>query len=249
MVLHPLKSELNWPIGPREPLDLTRVSAIDPDAPSVDGLRWKLPAVMLNILVQLSRRVGSTGGGTHVSEGETKTQSKTESTNLDIKMGDHIGINAGQIPLHFMPASIPTTLEGRVTVEKLASALRNGIRQHHFQNTPHLVLLSRKFYNLHLLEPITQWVTMWLFSVTSLPTADATRNSTKPLFITFLRASVNSPEWKSARKSIDELHLGDESVKLVNLAREWVQNLLPHVMGKVNRVTFGILSEAEAMHM
>lgn len=43
LVLHPLKSELNFPIGDKEPLDLTRSSA-------GKGVRWDIPLHLLDAL-------------------------------------------------------------------------------------------------------------------------------------------------------------------------------------------------------
>jgi hypothetical protein len=41
LILHPLKSELNFPIGRKEPLDLTRNK-------SAKGLRWEIPIHLLD---------------------------------------------------------------------------------------------------------------------------------------------------------------------------------------------------------
>ncbi len=43
IILHPLKSELNWPLGAKEPLDLTRSRA-------GNGLRWSLPSHLLDAI-------------------------------------------------------------------------------------------------------------------------------------------------------------------------------------------------------
>ncbi|KAL1504687.1 hypothetical protein AB1Y20_008467 [Prymnesium parvum] len=43
-VLHPLKSELNWPLGEREPLDFSKSSV-------GSGLRWKLPFQMIDTIL------------------------------------------------------------------------------------------------------------------------------------------------------------------------------------------------------
>ena len=43
LLLHPLKSELNWPLGEREPLDFSK-SVVG------SGLRWKLPAQLLDVI-------------------------------------------------------------------------------------------------------------------------------------------------------------------------------------------------------
>jgi len=47
MILHPLKSELNWPIGEKEPLDFTRSSF-------GFGLRWKVPYHLLDAVFYAS---------------------------------------------------------------------------------------------------------------------------------------------------------------------------------------------------
>ena len=43
IILHPLKSELNWPLGSKEPLDFTR-------SRSGNGLRWSLPSHLLDAI-------------------------------------------------------------------------------------------------------------------------------------------------------------------------------------------------------
>lgn len=43
IILHPLKSELNWPLGAKEPLDFTR-SRLG------NGLRWSIPAHLLDAI-------------------------------------------------------------------------------------------------------------------------------------------------------------------------------------------------------
>jgi hypothetical protein len=43
IILHPLKSELNWPLGAKEPLDFTR-------SRTGNGLRWSLPSHLLDAI-------------------------------------------------------------------------------------------------------------------------------------------------------------------------------------------------------
>lgn len=43
IILHPLKSELNWPLGVKEPLDFTR-------SRSGVGLRWSIPSHLLDAI-------------------------------------------------------------------------------------------------------------------------------------------------------------------------------------------------------
>ena len=52
LILHPLKSELNWPIGPKEALDLT-----DGQEGLGPGIRWLLPHQLLEAFRCVMRRV------------------------------------------------------------------------------------------------------------------------------------------------------------------------------------------------
>jgi hypothetical protein len=42
LILHPLKSELNWPLGLKTPLDLTLTGE------TLHGLRWQIPFVLVD---------------------------------------------------------------------------------------------------------------------------------------------------------------------------------------------------------
>ena len=44
LLLHPLKSELNWPLGEKQPLDFTNSTA------SGSGLRWNIPSYLLDAI-------------------------------------------------------------------------------------------------------------------------------------------------------------------------------------------------------
>ena len=47
LLLHPLKSELNWPLGQKEPLDFSRSTY-------GSGLRWHIPAHLLDAIFSCS---------------------------------------------------------------------------------------------------------------------------------------------------------------------------------------------------
>ena len=53
MILHPLKSELHWPIGNKVPLDFTS----SPN-PGDQGLRWRLPLHLLDAVFYCTGNVG-----------------------------------------------------------------------------------------------------------------------------------------------------------------------------------------------
>jgi hypothetical protein len=48
VILHPLRSELNYPVGPKEPLDFT-------DNKIGKGLRWELPYYLLDPILYVTR--------------------------------------------------------------------------------------------------------------------------------------------------------------------------------------------------
>jgi hypothetical protein len=49
LILHPLKSELNFPVGRKEPLDLTKNKL-------GNGLRWELPFFLLDAVFYATER-------------------------------------------------------------------------------------------------------------------------------------------------------------------------------------------------
>jgi hypothetical protein len=51
LILHPLKSELNWPLGKKRPLDMTRNR---PGSQLGDGIRWLIPFHLLDALFYCS---------------------------------------------------------------------------------------------------------------------------------------------------------------------------------------------------
>ena len=71
VILHPLKSELNWPLGAKEPLDFTR-------SRSGNGLRWGIPSHLLDAIFSccgmpvLADIAESKAAGEHSSTAHTR---------------------------------------------------------------------------------------------------------------------------------------------------------------------------------
>jgi hypothetical protein len=40
-------------------------------------------------------------------------------------------------------------------------------------------------------------------------------------------------------------HLSDDQIKMLNLTRDWLESALPHVLSKIDRVTFGLLNPSD----
>jgi len=95
ILLHPLKSELNWPLGRKEPLDFTL-------SPAGTGLRWAIPSHLLDAIFSC---VG-------------------------------------------MPivADIADSKQAAAILTELTQVMEKGFDALHLQRSPHMVLLSRDFY-------------------------------------------------------------------------------------------------------
>ena len=57
-----------------------------------------------------------------------------------------------------------------------------------------------------------------------------------------MRAYLTRTEGAAEAAQVIEREAEDESLKMINLARDWLTALLPHVLAKINRVSYGLLS-------
>eukprot|EP01107_Rhizomastix_libera_P015447 TRINITY_DN5841_c0_g1_i1.p1 TRINITY_DN5841_c0_g1~~TRINITY_DN5841_c0_g1_i1.p1 ORF type:complete len:4156 (-),score=944.82 TRINITY_DN5841_c0_g1_i1:134-11092(-) len=187
VLLHPLRSELNFPIGHKQAIDLS-------------AFRWSLPIHLIDLIF-------SCENGIDVAEYESTFGSSSE------RMGE----NVGEI------------------IREVKNAIEKGVSSHSFQRNPHLVLLDQNYYNHNLKTLFARWSLLWL--------AGTFVGSVK-VSPTTLVAYMTSEEKEPFRKEIESGMLPD-SIKLLNLASSWVIHLLPHVLSKIDRVSYGLLSDLE----
>jgi hypothetical protein len=183
VLLHPLRSELNFPMGAKRALDLTSSEALG------DGLRWALPWHLLEALVLAAR--------------------------------PPLDADADADALPFATAQTAELLGA------LRAAVRAGEAQQALQRVPHLVLLNREFFDKKMLPLLARWALLYLQPHVAGRVPDAA-----------LLAHL------AEKKLADELvlrGLSGETLQLVNLTRDWLHSYLPHVLAKVNRVSFGVL--------
>ncbi len=181
LVLHPLKSELNFPIGTKEPLDLTQNR-------SGRGLRWQLPWHLLDALFA-------------ATEGRMSVQ-----------------------------------LQGSVEADKVLAAITSVVERGSkllvLQRTPHLVLLSRRFYHRELKPLLVRWAVLWFGMQRRTGIKDAV-----------VEEFLNAPKGKSTMLQADKLD--DEPSKTLNLCHDLLHSVLPFVLSKIDRVSYGLLSEEQ----
>eukprot|EP01050_Picozoa_sp_SAG11_P001055 SAG11_NODE_43_length_20795_cov_11.860456_3_plen_1106_part_00 len=178
LILHPLKSELNWPLGDKTPLDLTMNS-------SGPGLRWQIPFVLLDAVLFCS----------------------TGRTTIEL-------------------------VDSRDAFKVLAlikSAIDVGFSSKLVQKTPHIVILDQNFYHSELRPLLSRWIIFWL-------------KESKLRELSFDKAFeyITRTDVSGISSQIRDL-CSDENFKILNLTREWLMSFMPFVLGKINRVSFGLL--------
>ena len=99
LVLHPLKSELNWPLGDKVPLDMTEGRS--------PGLRWQLPWFLLDGLLGSDGSGGGGGGGGGRGGGgggglETNPMARAARAALKAKIAEGVAAHMLQASPHLL---------------------------------------------------------------------------------------------------------------------------------------------------
>jgi hypothetical protein len=184
LILHPLKSELNWPIGHKDPIDYSRGKL-------GIGIRWDLFWHLID-------------GVFYASVGK-------------------------------MSVDFKDSREAITILQEIAAIIRKGIVEKHLQHTPHLVLLNKAFYHRELKPLIARWQLLYLRHK-RLPTVEDRH------LISYM---VNGPLKDRQAASAVHVALDDDYMKMLNLSHDLLRNFVPHVLSKINRVSYGLLSKLD----
>ena len=124
-------------------------------------------------------------------------------------------------------------------VSRIGATLDEGYTRHALQSQPHLVLLDVAWYHEALRPLLAKWALLWLHRhfVGAVRCGNA-------VLLEYLEHSMESDVRNRLREKINGAML-PESIKLLNLAAQWIQALLPHCLSKINRVSYGLLSPAD----
>ncbi|GAB5371987.1 hypothetical protein AAMO2058_001626900 [Amorphochlora amoebiformis] len=212
LILHPLKSELNFPIGPKNSLDF-------------EPLRWQLAIHILDALFYYER------GSISVDFKKSKSASKI--------------LNA------------------------LKEQLKKGCENRMIQQRPHVVLLDEDFYRKTLKPTIAEWIMLWLevnhttATVSSQSVREYLMRGADTTVLKHMLREIQKGETSSCKPEMTKEEIVTEikrredlqeylnenldagHLQMISLARDWCTSYLPHVMQKINRVTFGILNETD----
>lgn len=116
----------------------------------------------------------------------------------------------------------------------IRKAVLQGVREQQLQVTPHLVLLDVAFYHETLKPLVACWILTWFGD-------KGMANLSHDQILEYI---VHGPGASAGTISAVKQNCRDEAMKLLNLAHEWTCSVLPHVLSKVNRVSYGLLDDA-----
>ena len=184
LLLHPLKSELNWPIGSKEPLDFTQSKL-------GNGLRWDMQWHLLDAIFYASSKK--------------------------------------------MTVAFDDSREAKHILQSIAAVIEGGMKSKFLQRTPHLVLLSSKFYHNDLKPLLARWQLLYLRHK-RLPSVEDKH------LITYMTKGHKADRQATNAVSVA---LSDEYMKMLNLSHDLLCHFLPFLLGKIDRVSFGLLSEID----
>ena len=194
LLLHPLRSELNFPIGSKIALK-----------PSPE--RWELPLHLLDAVF--------------FSESKFLSQ----------------------------PA-MRDNAEAASVLKSIEDAIQLGYREKALQRSPHLVLLSERFYKAHLLLPLAHWTLLYLRTkgLSSQNGAHLHKQSVSPSSSALATVHGDSDVlnllvfgWQKRVPEHAFLYYSESTRQLIHLAHNWLHCLAPHCLAKINRVSFGML--------
>jgi len=191
VLLHPLRSELNFPIGEKYPIDLS-------------GERWELPIYLLSLLFVDELRAELEWEGEMQAVAWRDAEARAGETRADV-------------------------------LASVAEALARGVERFSFQTNPHLVLMDAKFYADELATISARYCLLWVHHLSPDLRPDIATNTALIEYIT--GASDLAATAVAALRA--------ETMKMLNLAADWVQSYLPHCLSRIDRVSYGLLSESD----
>lgn len=123
-------------------------------------------------------------------------------------------------------------------LEEIKSVIDEGVQQHTIQTSPHLVLLDTEFYHAKMKVPLAHWLLIWLKSKQHLNVRLSDEQAIEYLVLGPLGASQEVCDTvKSTHHAIQR--------KILHLSHDWLSSFLPHIIGKINRVSYGLLTRED----
>jgi len=165
------------------------------------------------------------------------------------------------------------TTEGDKILATLSQVFAEGMKKCWLKDTPHLLLLEKRFYFSEIVKPMAEWAWEWfrcqppfINAMESLKGAAShlyRAETFERLAKSFIAGHCNPTEKESlqsilesvnAKKSIDSPQKATKSgasvndtkaIELLHLGRIWLTQLLPHCLSKRSRIDFGLIQDAD----
>jgi hypothetical protein len=207
VLLHPLRSELNFPIGHKQPIDCS-------------GPRWLLPIFVLDATFYAAEVCSA------VRAGNDPTQVRVPSSISD------------QLPEHRQP------LRGMATraLDGIVKCVAEGYHLRALQREPHIALLDVDFYKHHMMPAYAKLLEPWFINELETQTrAKAGLSPAQLMHVTKLTGRILMDSSITDLSAEASALFPPHMIQLLLLGRDWMQTLLPHVLSKINRVSFGLL--------
>ena len=139
---------------------------------------------------------------------------------------------------------------GQAFMVGLRQVLRAGVEQKKLQNSPHPVLLDMGFYRQFIRPWMARWLSMWLrdrgLATSAMRRRDAPSGLADITSQQIEEYLVHGPFGSSAATTLCVRRtLSPRGAKLLNLGHDWIETFLPHCMRKIDRVSYGLFTQAE----
>ncbi|KAG7392086.1 hypothetical protein PHYPSEUDO_002310 [Phytophthora pseudosyringae] len=134
-------------------------------------------------------------------------------------------------------ASPNTSQASSGLIPRLHAVLDEGYAAHTLQRFPHLVLLDMEFYETRMLPLLSEIAINWLLKLFRMGKMEVSVDRIKY----YLECPRTELDTDASLRGDIENGLSESSIKLLNLARDWLRTILPHVLSKINRVSYGLL--------
>jgi Ca2+-binding EF-hand superfamily protein len=125
--------------------------------------------------------------------------------------------------------------EAQCILNEINEILESGIHRHTVQIAPHLVILNNEYYHKELKPILARWSLLWLKAKgMSIEIPDE-------ILLEYMIKGWNNPNVSTAVTNL----LSKPQMVLLNLSHQWLNSFLIHILGKINRVGYGLLREDE----
>ncbi|KAG6965311.1 hypothetical protein JG687_00005501 [Phytophthora cactorum] len=151
-----------------------------------------------------------------------------------------LAANRWELPIYLIDAVLASPSDSKDLsglIPRLHSVLDEGYAAHTLQRFPHLVLLDMGFYEARMLPLLSEIAIEWLLKLFRMGKMEVPVDRIK-YYLECPRPELHTDA--SLRADIEN-GLSESSIKLLNLARDWLRTILPHVLSKINRVSYGLL--------